>query len=84
MPASHKLAKIHPRMPFVLGEETLAMWLDASFQKFEVVRDAIQGYPDDGLACYPVSTKVNKVANDYPELLEPLQAHENVQGDLFK
>ena len=78
------LAKIHPRMPFIVDEDTTDMWLDKKFDNYEVLRTAIKPFPDERMKILPVSTKINKVENDYPRLLEPIKAHINVQEDLFK
>jgi putative SOS response-associated peptidase YedK len=39
--------------------------------------DLLRPCPDDWLEAYPVSTRVNNVRNDGPDLIEPLE------GDLF-
>ena len=82
--ATDTLAKIHPRMPFVVDEKVIDMWLDKKFDNYEVLRMAIKPFADERMQVSPVSTKVNKVENDNPELLEAIKAHTNVQEDLFK
>jgi len=84
MNATDRLAKIHPRMPFVVDEKVIDMWLDAKFDNYEVLLKAIHPFDENQIQVSPVSTKVNKVENDYAELLEPIKAHTNVQEDLFK
>ncbi len=84
MNATDTLAKIHPRMPFVVDEKVIDMWLDKKFDNYEVLRMAIKPFADERMQVSPVSTKVNKVENDNPELLEAIKAHTNVQEDLFK
>ena len=84
MNATDTLAKIHPRMPFVVDEKVTDMWLDTKFDNYEVLLTAIQPLPENQIQVSPISTKVNKVENDYSELLEPMKAHTNVQEDLFK
>lgn len=64
------LAHIHPRMPLAATPETAASWLQSG-----------QLPPVPGFEAYPVSTQVNIVANNGPELLEPLPAAP--QGSLF-
>ncbi len=84
MNATDTLAKIHPRMPFVVDDGTIEMWLEKKFNNYEVLQKAIQPLPENQIQISPVSTKVNKVENDYAELLEPIKAHLNVQKDLFR
>jgi len=71
-------------MPYIVEEIATDMWLDTNFDNYEALRKAIQPFPEDQIQVSPVSTKFNKVENDYPELLEPIKAHINVQEDLFK
>ena len=82
--ANDRLSKIHQRMPYIVEEIATDMWLDTNFDNYEALRKAIQPFPEDQIQVSPVSTKFNKVENDYPELLEPIKAHINVQEDLFK
>jgi len=84
MNATDKLAKIHPRMPFVVDEKVTDMWLDTKFDNYEALLKAIQSFPENQIQVSPISTKINKIENDYAELLEPIKAHMNVQEDLFK
>ena len=84
MNATDRLAKIHPRMPFVVDEKVTDMWLDTKFDNYEALLKAIQPFDEKQLQVSPVSTKVNKVENDFAELLEPIKAHVDVQEDLFK
>ncbi|MCZ6594471.1 MAG: SOS response-associated peptidase family protein, partial [Bacteroidetes bacterium] len=74
---------IHPRMPFVVDEKVTDMWLDTKFDNYEALLKAIHAFDEKQIQVSPVSTKVNKVENDYAELLEPIKAHTNVQEDLF-
>jgi putative SOS response-associated peptidase YedK len=64
---------IHDRMPVILDPADWDTWLNpdtdpATLQKLLVPA------PRRGLEAYPVSTQVNNVRNDNPELLEPLPA----------
>ncbi len=70
-------------MPFIVDLDTTDMWLDKKFDNYEALLKAIQPFPENQIQVSPVSIKVNKVENDYAELLEPIKAHTNVQEDLF-
>ena len=60
---------IHDRMPVVLPPEAWDRWLDKGVAD---VADLLAPAPDDLLVRTKVSTKVNSVRNDGPELLEPV------------
>lgn len=71
--ASGPLRHIHDRMPVLVDPAHWQQWLDPHFE----------GDPADlldpvaaaaGLEAYPVSTTVNSVRNNGPELIEPLPA----------
>lgn len=66
------LDAIHDRMPFVMPRDRWEEWLDPAQQDADAVR-ALLTPPEPGrFEVYPVSTLVNNVANNGPELLEPL------------
>lgn len=69
--AAGSIAHIHHRMPVVLKPEDYHRWLDPATPLDEVhaiIDDARTDF--DG---YRVSTKVNDVRNDFPELIERLK-----------
>jgi putative SOS response-associated peptidase YedK len=73
-PAVGVLAEIHPRMPLVLPRDRWAAWLDL---RREDVEDLVEPTPPglvETLELRPVSTAVNNVANNGPELLARAEA----------
>lgn len=68
--------KIHNRMPVILHPEDEEAWLkevdEAALKKLLVPFEA------DKMEAYPVSKKVNSLANNGPELISP--ANQNQQG----
>lgn len=68
--AAPAIRDIHPRMPVILEGEAFAPWLDPEARK-EALQALLKPYAG-ALRAYPVSTAVNKVANDSLALLEPL------------
>jgi len=67
--ATDALGRIHDRMPMTVARANWAQWLDpASDQTASVLLPAASA----GLDAYPVSTLVNNVRNNGPELLEPI------------
>lgn len=62
-------ADVHDRMPLVLGEADWDRWLDPDAP---APADVLAGHPDvSPMAVREVSTLVNTVANNGPELIEP-------------
>lgn len=64
---------IHPRMPVILRPDAFDAWLDAETDP-DAAQALLRPHPSEGMTAYPVSTKVNAVANDGPELIEPVDA----------
>jgi putative SOS response-associated peptidase YedK len=62
---------IHDRMPLVLPSERWSDWLDPQVREQDDVRALIVPPEPGRFAAVPVSTRVNSVRNDGPELLEP-------------
>lgn len=65
-------AAVHDRMPLILGEDAWDRWLDPDSP---APADLLAGAPDAAaMAMREVSTLVNNVANNGPELIEPADA----------
>ena len=72
LPASRLLAEIHNtqrRMPAILAREDREAWLEGTPEEAWAV---LKPYPDEHLVAWPVSTRVNKPANDDAALIEPV------------
>ena len=69
--ANELMAPIHDRMPVVLEPASWAAWLDPGTD-MAVVEGLMVPAAPGVLEAFPVSTLVNRVANDGPELVEPL------------
>ena len=72
------LEVIHDRMPLVLPADRWDDWLDPHLQAADGVRALIEPPPPGRFVALPVTTRVNSVRNDGPELLEPAPAEELV------
>jgi len=66
------MEKIHDRMPVILHPRDYAKWLNSAPQTPEQLQPLIKPFPAEAMSAYPVSTLVNKVANDMPKLVVPL------------
>ncbi len=70
-PPNKFMAPIHDRMPAILLPEEEKNWLDISIPPEEALQ-LIRPLEEDLLAAYPVSTQVNRVSENSPELLVPI------------
>jgi putative SOS response-associated peptidase YedK len=65
------MSELHHRMPAMFDdEEKMNIWFDDRADDPEELVDLLQGAAGPGMSYYPVSTQVNKVANDFPDLAE--------------
>ena len=64
-------AQVHNRMPVILHPEDYEMWLDPDFDEREPLTTLLKPFPAEAMEAYPVSRKVNKPANNDPEVIEP-------------
>lgn len=69
--AAPAVSRIHPRMPVVLKPELEAPWLDPTTPLPLLERILADARND--LAAYPVSSRVNHVRQDAPDLLDPVR-----------
>lgn len=87
--AERGLDAIHDRMPLVLPRDRWAAWLDPELRDTDEVKSLMAASEPGRFEAYPISTAVNNVANNGPELLLPLpdeQLHgvvDPMTGQLF-
>ncbi len=70
--ANPLMAPIHERMPVIVAPPRYGEWLDAQTRDSERVRALIVPFPAERMAAHPVSTRVNRAANEGAALIEPL------------
>lgn len=74
---------VHDRMPVILDRADYDLWLDPAMTNVEAVTDMLKPYPADHMRSYPVSPRVNNVANDDSECSTPVALAPTVQSSLF-
>lgn len=67
------VSEIHDRMPVVLADDAWRRWLDPDLPDVAELHGLIAPVRDGLLMTHPVSTRVNNVRNDGPDLLEPIE-----------
>jgi putative SOS response-associated peptidase YedK len=68
--APDELGKIHDRMPMVIEPDRWSDWLDPANNDAADLRALLAPAAVSGLISYPVSTAVNAVRNNGPQLIE--------------
>ena len=64
---------VHDRMPVILDPDSYDLWLDPMMRDESVVSELLKPYDARLMRCYPVSTRVNSVANDDEECSRPME-----------
>jgi putative SOS response-associated peptidase YedK len=75
--AEDDLGRIHDRMPLMLTPDRYDAWLDPENRDRDALLALLQPASPGLLDAYPVSTLVSNVANNGPELVEPLALEED-------
>jgi putative SOS response-associated peptidase YedK len=71
--APDELGKIHDRMPMVIAPDRWADWLDPAADDPADLVALLAPAASSGLISYPVSTTVNSVRNNGPELISRIE-----------
>jgi putative SOS response-associated peptidase YedK len=73
---------VHDRMPVILDPDSYDLWLDPGMANVHVVSELLKPYDTKSMRCYPVSSRVNNVANDDEGCSRPVEVVET-QDRLF-
>jgi putative SOS response-associated peptidase YedK len=70
---------VHDRMPVILDPDSYDLWLDPGMTDVQVVSEFLKPFDPSLMRCYPVSTRLNHVANDDEECCRPVEfaPHQN-------
>jgi putative SOS response-associated peptidase YedK len=58
---------VHDRMPVILDPDSYDLWLDPWMRDAAAASEMLKPYDARLMRCYPVSTRINHVANDDEE-----------------
>ena len=73
---------VHDRMPVILDPDSYDLWLDPWMKDVAAASDLLKPYDARLMRCYPVSTRINYVANDDEECSAPVELAQ-IQSRLF-
>jgi len=73
---------IHDRMPVILDPDSYDLWLDPGMNKVSELSRLLVPFGAKSMRSYPVSTRINHVANDDEECSRPVEIAES-QSSLF-
>jgi putative SOS response-associated peptidase YedK len=73
---------VHDRMPVILDPDGYDLWLDPGMKDVTTASKLLQPFNARLMRCYPVSTRINDVANDDEECSQPMELAE-IQNRLF-
>ena len=73
---------VHDRMPVILDRDNYDLWLDPGMQNVATIAELLKPYDADSMRTYPVSSRINHVANDDEECSMPLRLMQD-QESLF-
>jgi putative SOS response-associated peptidase YedK len=60
-------APVHDRMPVILNPDGYDLWLDPGMRDVVAASELLKPYDARLMRCYPVSSRINHVANDDEE-----------------
>ena len=80
--ANELLAKIHHRMPVILGGESFDLWLNEESRSADL-KDLLTPYPAELMMSHAVSYEVNDTKTDDERLLRPVEPNIGVTLSLF-
>jgi len=73
---------VHDRMPVILDPDSYDLWLDPGMTDVAAASDLLKPCEPRLMRCYPVSMRINHVANDDEECCQPVELHQ-IQNRLF-
>ncbi len=75
-------AAVHDRMPVILDPDNYDLWLDPGMIDMGAASDLLKPCDARLMRCYPVSARINRVANDDEECCAPVEMVQ-IQSRLF-
>jgi putative SOS response-associated peptidase YedK len=73
---------VHDRMPVILDPDSYDIWLDPGMRDLTTASELLKPYDAKFMRCYPISTRINHVANDDEDCSAPVELAQ-FQNSLF-
>jgi putative SOS response-associated peptidase YedK len=73
---------VHDRMPVILDPDSYDIWLDPGMREVTGASELLKPYDPQLMRCYPISTRINHVANDDKECSASVTLAQ-IQNSLF-
>ncbi len=70
--ANELLKPIHNRMPVIINNDDIPLWLSSDIQDKELLNRVLKPFNSDKLKAYEVSAFVNKPANNSEDCIKPI------------
>jgi putative SOS response-associated peptidase YedK len=64
---------VHDRMPVILEPESYDLWLDPGMHDASTASELLKPFGAQFMRCYPISTRINHVANDDEQSSAPVE-----------
>jgi len=71
---------VHDRMPVILRRDDYDVWLDPGMTNVDAICDLLKPHDACKMRCYPVSSRINQVANDDEACAAPVEIAEAQPG----
>lgn len=71
--ANKPMKELHDRMPAMLLDEEIELWLDPQNNDTDALQDLLRPWPDDDIDFWCVGQEVNNVRNSGAHLIEPFR-----------
>jgi putative SOS response-associated peptidase YedK len=71
--ANEVVAPLHDRMPAIVEQNAVALWLDPAVHEKEKLLSVLKSCPSDELELYEVSARVNSPKNDSKENIQQIK-----------
>jgi putative SOS response-associated peptidase YedK len=73
---------VRDRMPVILDSDNYGLWLDPGMQNASEASELLKSFDARLMRCYPVSARINHVANDDEGCFPPVELAQ-IKNPLF-
>ncbi|GAV24872.1 DUF159 family protein [Carboxydothermus islandicus] len=71
--ANKLIRSIHDRMPVILNNKAISVWLDLGIKDIALLKNLLVPYPEEEMDIYEVAPLVNSPRVDIPQCIEPVK-----------